>query len=120
MKIDPTDESILRAAQTGDGLIPITSGEQLRALAEAAKARHDGFLTLAAELMTAERTAFVRRLRVDDGYSWRAVATACYDEWIGEREHDEWYPPSNQLMGMALCEAAATAYGEDHMSEPWN
>lgn len=114
-RISHTDREVFRSAATGEGLIPITSGEQLMELAQAAQATHDTFLSEVAELITDERAAFVRKLRVEEGYSWRAVAEACYLEWNGD-----WQPPSNQLMGMALCEHAANHYGEHYMDDTWN
>lgn len=93
----------------------ITSVEQLKELAEAAKSTHDAFLDEAAEIMTPELAAKIRELRVDEGYSWRAVAQSIYDLTGGG-----WSPPSNQLMGMALCEHAAAHFGEHYRSEPWN
>lgn len=60
-----------------------------------------------------EQAAYVRRLRVDEGRSWRGVAWACAQAWGGDWEH-------NQLAGMALCERAAAMLGEDPNAEPWN
>ncbi|MBU0846725.1 hypothetical protein KKH23_06000 [Patescibacteria group bacterium] len=65
--------------------------------------------------MTLGQAKAVRVLRVDKGYSWRAVAEACYELGWGK-----WSPPSNQIMGMALCERAAQLLGEDYEKEPWN
>jgi hypothetical protein len=31
-----------------------------------------------------------------------------------------WDPPDNQIWGMALCEIAAQAHGEDYRKPPWN
>jgi hypothetical protein len=31
-----------------------------------------------------------------------------------------WDPPDNQIWGMALCEIAAQAHGEDYRKAPWN
>ena len=63
--------------------------------------------------MTPEQASFVRRLRVDEGYTWRAVADACALAW-----HGEW--DSHQLAGMAICERAATFTAEHYMRPPWN
>jgi len=118
-RLHPVDEAIVKAAFTGEGLIEITSTEMLMGMAEAATKTGDHFLQLAAEIVTIDRAACVRKLRVDYGYTWRAIAQKCYDAWDGE-QHD-WSPPSNQLMGMALCEVAAKLYGEDYMNgKPWN
>jgi hypothetical protein len=111
-RISHADREVLRAAATGEGLVPITSREQLDALARAAAATKASFDDDFAA-MTAEQAAYVRRLRVDRGYTWRAVAETCAIEWGGD-----W--GSNQLAGMALCERAAAMLGEDANTEPWN
>ncbi|MBW2649234.1 MAG: hypothetical protein JRC53_05390 [Deltaproteobacteria bacterium] len=67
------------------------------------------------EPMTKEQAEVVRKLRVEEGYSWRAIAHACYDLGWGH-----WSPPSNQIVGMAICERAAQFFGEDYKKEPWN
>lgn len=96
-------------------LLKIESAEQLHALAEAAGRTFDEAERLLLDVLTPERCAFVRRLRVDEDHSWRAVATVCHETWGAS-----WEPPSNQLWGMALCKLAALAHGEDYMSDPWN
>ena len=67
--------------------------------------------------MTADRCQFVRDLRVDSagqiGGTWRDVAQACAIAWEGD-----W--GSNQLWGMAICEIAAAAFGENYKEAPWN
>lgn len=113
-RISTGDRDIVHSAVTGEGLVPITSAEQFMAIArmaEETKTVFDGKV----ENLSAEQCAYVRRLRVDEGYSWRAVAEACYLEWQGD-----WLPPSNQLMGMALCEKAAKHFGEEYMDSVWN
>ncbi len=65
--------------------------------------------------MTADCAAYVRRLRCDEGRSWRGVARACYEAWGGD-----WYPSSNQLIGMEFCQRAAGHFGEDPRIAPWN
>ncbi len=120
-RLDPTDQQIYQQSVTGEGLIPIESMEQLQALAEAAMLTKQVFDDDVAILLTPERAAEVRRLRGDEGYSWRAVAHACHDAWAADLpEEMRWFPPSNQLMGMALCEAAARHFGEDSDKPPWN
>lgn len=113
VKIHPTDAEVIESAKTGEGLITVTP-EMLDDLANAARETWDEFSSLAATI-TPEQAAFVRKLRVDDGWSWRGVAQECYNAWNGD-----WQPPSNQIMGMALCEAAAKHFSEDYMQEPWN
>ena len=122
-RLDPVDQEIYRQTVTGEGLIKIETVEQLEALAQLAGLAKQGFDEDVARIMTPERAAYVRRLRVDEGYSWRAVAHGCYDAWAAELPEDVregWRPISNQLMGMALCEAAARHFGEDAREAPWN
>jgi hypothetical protein len=118
-KLDQTDEAILKEVQSGGGVV-IQSVEQFKALAEGLTAAFDGCTELCHRYMTKEQAEYIRKLRVDEGYSWRAVARACHDL--------KWWPPdgywdrvpSAQPMGMALCEVAADFFGEDYMCEPWN
>jgi len=118
-KLDPTDMEILKSVKTGGGTITIKSVEELKALAKAASDKFDAYSLYVMEHMTKEQAEFVRRLRVDEGYSWRAVARRCYGNHRF-RGWGRWDPPSNQIMGMALCERAALMYGEDYEKEPWN
>jgi hypothetical protein len=111
--LSQTDMEIMKEVQGGGG-IPIKSLDELKELARAAGERFDEFEKLC-DGMTLEQAEVVRKLRVEKGYSWRAVAQACYDWGWGE-----WYPPSNQIMGMALCERAAEFFNEDYMKPPWN
>jgi len=105
------DDEILRQAQTGEGLIELTP-ELLEELSRSAAATVGYFQELFAG-MEEERAAQVLDLRANKGYSWRAVAQACNDAWGGS-----W--GSNQLAGMAICEAAADYYGENFMEGRWN
>ncbi|MGA4543142.1 hypothetical protein ACPA54_24440 [Uniformispora flossi] len=57
--------------------------------------------------------AQIRVWRVDEDYSYRAVAQAATDLW-----GSDW--GSNQGYGAALCEAAAEMLGEDFNQELWN
>ena len=57
-----------------------------------------------AKLMSPERAEFVRKLRIDEGYTFRAVAAACAEEWGAT-----W--GSNQFIGEDLCRAAAEILG---------
>jgi len=120
-RLDPVDQEIYRQAVTGEGLIEIKSAEQFEALARMAALTKQMFDEDVAKILTPSRAALVRRLRVEEGYSWRAVAHACYEAWaMLLPEELLWAPPSNQLMGMALCEAAARHFGEDANAAPWN
>jgi len=112
--LSSADKEILESVQTGEGMITIESVEQFQEMAKAASERFDEFKELCSP-MTLEQAKVVRMLRVDKGYSWRAVAEACYELGWGK-----WSPPSNQIMGMALCERAARLLGEAYEKEPWN
>ena len=114
-KLSETDKVVQKAAETGEGLIKIKSSEEFMELAKLAGEVHDSFLDLSSKIMDKEKADFVRKLRVDEGYSWRAVAEECYKIWGGN-----WQPPSNQLMGMVLCEKAAEFFDENYMTTPWN
>lgn len=89
----------------------------LQTLAEAAKATHDSFQDIVKD-MTEEQAEFIRHWRCgENGGTWRWVAERAYEaEFFGA----SWSSPSNQLMGMALCEKAASFFDEDYMSRPWN
>ena len=113
-KLADGDKQLIKEAEAGEG-IRITSMEQLMEMAKAAKATFDSFSSDVKQIMNPERATEIRKMRVDDGYSWRAVAQECYDKKYGE-----WQPSSNQLMGMALCEEAAKHFSEDYMKTPWN
>lgn len=67
--------------------------------------------------MTMQRAALIRKWRVDEGYSWRTVAAECVEDWGSDAC---WEPPSSQLAGMELCEAAAEILGEHFLAPPWN
>ena len=114
VRLSKADEEILESVRTGEGLITIESMEQLQDMAKAASERFDEFKGLCSPMML-EQAKVVRMLRVDKGYSWRAVAEACYELGWGK-----WSPPSNQILGMAVCQRAAELLGEDYEKEPWN
>lgn len=110
--VDGGDLAMIHAAATGEGLIPITA-DMFRELADAAQATKGRFDASFSE-MTLEQAQFVRGLRVDDGYTWRAVASTCALEWSGD-----W--GGNQIAGMAICERAAELCGDgDYMTGAWN
>jgi len=112
-KLDPADMEILEGVKTGEGMITVNV-EELKKLAEAAANTFKECQEMV-EPMTKEQAEVVRKLRVEEGYSWRAIAHACYDLGWGH-----WSPPSNQIVGMAICERAAQFFGEDYKKEPWN
>lgn len=55
----------------------------------------------------------VRHLRVEEQYSWRAIARH-YSEILNA----PW--GSNQFAGLVICEQAAQLLGEDFMEAPWD
>jgi len=112
-KLDPADIEILKSAKTGEGMITINP-EELKRFAETAANLFEDCRKMV-EPMTKEQAEVVRKLRVQEGYSWRAIAHACYDLGWGH-----WSPPSNQIVGMAICERAAEFFGENYKQEPWN
>jgi hypothetical protein len=66
--------------------------------------------------LTANECAMIRSWRCDGDNTWRAVASLWAD-YEGETGSEL---GGNQLIGMALCEAAAQHYGEDYMQGRWN
>jgi len=98
-----------------NGLYEIESSEEMKKLAQQARDAYGGYRREARALMTPDRAAFVRQLRVENSYTWRAVARDCRERFGGT-----WLPLSNQLAGMALCEVAAEFFGEHHADEKWN
>ena len=89
---------------------------ELTVLADAANKTYQSFRQVLqiAELFQDQETAnLIRKLRVDKGYSWRAVARFCSNvgraPWGG-----------NQIAGMVICEEAAKLLGEDFLEPPWN
>lgn len=60
-----------------------------------------------------EQAQQARQLRVELGYSWRAIA-----RWFSTMWGAPW--GGNQLAGLVICEKAAKALGEDFMAPPWN
>lgn len=113
-KLDQTDKEVMNAAASGEGTIEIKSAEQLMELAHLAHETFQKFRVDVNKIMTPERAKIVRDLRVQD-YSWRAIARECHAQFNGT-----WQPESNQLAGMALCEAAAEHFGENYRDEFWN
>ncbi len=55
----------------------------------------------------------VRQLRVEQDYSWRAIARYCSRVWLAPWGAD-------QIAGMVICEKAATLLTEDFLQPPWN
>lgn len=104
-----------------NGYITVKSIEQLEKIGKAATDRFEGFREDVKQ-MTQEQAEFIRKLRVSSGCSWREVAQECYDHDLFKywQNKDNWYPKSNQLMGMSLCEKAAESFAENYREAPWN
>jgi hypothetical protein len=117
VRLDPADVEIMAEAAKGGG-IPVESMEQFEAIAKALTDTFNDYRKICRDKMTHEQATYVRLIRVVEGYSWRAVASSCaarqWDGW------PVWEPPSSQPMGMALCERAASFFGENYRKEPWN
>ena len=111
-RVTDADRALVREAETGEGGIAITSVEQLLELAPAVRATKQFYQDEVAS-MTVDQATFVRQLRVDHEYTWRAVARACAAAW-----QTEW--GSNQFAGIAICERAAALLGERPYRPPWN
>lgn len=105
------DREIISASIEGKGIL--LTPDALEGLAKVAGATMRHFEEAVAG-MDRDQARFVRQLRVDKGYSWRAVAETFqlqYSVDCGD---------GNQLAGMAVCERAAEFFGENYMAEPWN
>ncbi len=147
-RLDPDDEAVMDEVRACDGKVLImnikeafdvmkaedstkfkefhrrmekTAGKSLtfKQLVEFSRTadRRFGEFAKLAQVMTKGQASLVQRLRVEQHFSWRAIARACHTigwEWA------TWAPPSNQLMGIALCQRAAQILGGDARSDPWN
>lgn len=63
--------------------------------------------------LTRETAKIVKQLRVEEEFSWRAIA-----RWVAMRLKAPW--GGNQIAGLVICEKAAKLLGEDFLKEPWN
>jgi hypothetical protein len=73
-------------------------------------------------VVSPEQAAFVRKLRVEEGQSYRGIARTCYEAWYmetGKVAPEWWLEPHNQYTGELLCLAAAEHFGEDITSDAW-
>lgn len=112
--LSSADKEILESVKTGEGMITIKSVEQLQEMAKQAAERFEEFKELCSP-MEPWQARIVRVLRVEKNCSWRAVAEVYHKLGWGK-----WSPPSNQIMGIALCERAARLLGENYEEPPWN
>lgn len=67
--------------------------------------------------MTLGEAVQVRTWRIERHMTWRSVARAAFLEGWYNRS---WWPPSNQIMGMTLCDKAAQFFQENFREPPWN
>lgn len=111
------------AVMEGEGIIALTA-ENLVSVIERAKSAAERYKKLASELLDdttslgLQRAAFVRRLRVKQKYTWRALAQRCYEEWgLTPNDVD---PSWHQGFGLMLCELAARMFGEHYHDDNWN
>mgnify|MGYP001579972772 CR=1 FL=1 len=85
--------------------------EQLTIMADGADKTHQLFNKhIHLEVASAR---LIKQLRVEEDFSWRAVARWCAMRWKAP-----W--GGNQIAGMVICEKAAKLLGEDFLKEPWN
>lgn len=121
-RFEPGDQAqvdLARGQYAGE-VVAITSKEQLLEFMRAARERFAGFRESPwVRDMARDRALEVRRMRAEELRSWRSVAARAWELWGGAADED-WSPPSNQLMGIALCERAAALLGEDPKTTPWN
>lgn len=108
-------ESLKNTLEKQEGLIQLTFDEMVE-LARKVNETISEFTFLVAP-MDLRQASQIRHWRINNHMTWRALSAAAYQE--GWFDHD-WSPPSNQLMGMALAEKAATLFGENYREEPWN
>ena len=115
-ELDKDDVTPVRQADPESGLIEL-GPDEIQTLAKLAGEAGGIFDKQAMRHVASHKRAMqVRRLRCKLHYSWRLVAQECHNNWMVA----DWSPPSNQIMGMSLCEHAAKTLGEDHTKDPWN
>ena len=105
-RVDPADWEALT------GPVEVVTPDRLAELAEQAKEQIE-FFREAFQGIIRPQALWVRHLRCELRYTYRAIATASADIADGDWQ-------GNQLAGMAMCERAAEKLGEDSNEEPWN
>lgn len=68
------------------------------------------------EEINQEQAEFIKNLRVNQNYSWRAVAREFADRF----PEIKWVDKGNQISGMILCDAARDFFNEDVEKDNWN
>lgn len=66
--------------------------------------------------MTKEKAELIRKLRIEDGKSWFIISSKFARCGMG---FARWGMGNDDIMGLALCKAAAEELGEDYMSKDW-
>ena len=94
----------------------IKSMDEFEAICSAADGRFKEFEEVS-KAMTLSQACQIRVWRIQDRMTWRAVARAAYRDGFFQRQ---WHPPSNQLLGIALCNKASRFWGEKATEPPWN
>lgn len=79
----------------------------------------DGYIEGSIEL-TEKAARQVRRMRVENRWTWRKIAFRCYLNWeIAKDRPDWWIRRNDQYVGMILCRKAAKFFGEDLHKPGW-
>ena len=115
---DSKISSAERSRLMSEPAIELTSADIGR-MAQQAVERHAEFSAWIAPHMTVLRAERIRHLRCIENCSYRALAGLCALEWGYCGEDVGWYPLTNQLAGVALCEAAARLLNENMQAYPW-
>lgn len=110
---DPKSFEALQKVQKQSG----SKVGELIELARLGNERLEEFTELTKSMGRGQATR-IRIFRVEQHMTWRGVARACSGlQWPNLRG---WQPPSNQIMGMVLCERAAAFFNENFREPPWN
>ncbi len=108
----------------GKDAIPLTP-ELMDTIGHALQMNADKFDVVADALINnVEEATRIKNYRCHNNTcagTWRYVAASAHAHYHSkDYGFVDWYPASNQLMGMALCAKAAKVLGEDPDKEPWN
>jgi len=120
-KEEPEKFSALQKDKEKQAGRTLTMAEMIK-LAEQADERFTTYHRYVELMMTKDQAIQVRVWRINEHFSWRAVARAAFGMVVSDRwqKWKVWDPPSNQLMGMALCHRAAELHDQNYRKEPWN
>ncbi len=113
-----------KAFLSGAGAVLMTL-ELLKEVTEGLQKNAETFEQIAVKLISnVEEATRIKSYRCHNNTcagTWRYVAACAHAHYHSKAyEYIDWYPASNQLMGMALCANAAKVLGEDPDKEPWN